>query len=120
AVDRVQLAEEPRERAALAAIDAVERGVLRDQQQLFDAARRERARFADDRIRRTAAIRAAQLRDDAEGALVVAAFRDLHVRVVLRRREIARRVGVVDVRWRLALRRAQGERRARGERLRSW
>ena len=40
AVDRVQLAQQPRERAALAAIDAVERRVLRDQQQFLDAARR--------------------------------------------------------------------------------
>ena len=97
AVDRVQVAQEPRERAALAAIDAVEGGVLRDQQQLLDAARRERARLADDRLRRTASIRAAQRRDDAEGALVVAALGDLDVGVMPRRREQTRRVRVVDV-----------------------
>ena len=85
------------ERAALAAIDAVEGRVLRDQQQFLHAARRQRARFADDRLGRPAAIVAAQRRDDAEGALVVAAFGDLHVGVVPRRRQQPRRIGVVDV-----------------------
>ena len=97
AVDRVQLAEQTAERAALLAVDAVEGSVLRDEQQLLDAARCERARLVDDRIRRAAAVRAAQRRDDAERALVVAAFGDLHVRVVTRRREHARRARVVDV-----------------------
>ena len=46
AVDRVQLAQQPRERAALAAVDAVERRVLRDEQQLADAALGERPRLA--------------------------------------------------------------------------
>ena len=64
AIDRVQLAQQPRERPALVAIDAVERGVLRDEQQLLDAARRERSCLADDRIRRTAAIVSPQRRDD--------------------------------------------------------
>ena len=56
-----------------------------------------RCASAHDRVGRTAAIGAAQRRDDAERALVVAAFGDLHVRVVPRRREQARRIGVVDV-----------------------
>ena len=45
------------------------------------------ARFVDDRLGRPAAVVAAQRRDDAERALVVAAFGDLHVGVVPRRRE---------------------------------
>ena len=56
AVDRVQLAQQAGERAALVAVDAVERRVLRDEQQFLDAARRERARLADDRVGRPAAV----------------------------------------------------------------
>ncbi len=97
AVDLVELAQQSRERAALVAIDAVERRVLRDQQQFLHAAGRQRARFADDRVCRPAAILAAQRRDDAERALVVAAFGDLHVGVVTRRRQQSWRLGVVDV-----------------------
>ena len=52
AVDRVQLAQQPGERAALAAVDAVEGRVLRDQQQLLHAARARRARLGDDRLGR--------------------------------------------------------------------
>ena len=95
--DLVQLAKQPGQRATLAAIDAVEGRVLRDQEQFTDAARGERSRFADDRFGRPAAIVAAQRRDDAEGARVITAFGDLDVRVVPRRRQQARGVGVVDV-----------------------
>ena len=49
------------------------------------------ARLGDDRLDRPAAVLAAQLRDDAEGAVVVAALGDLHVGVVLRRGQDARR-----------------------------
>ena len=55
----------------------VEGRVLRDQQQLAHAARRERARFAHDRFRAAASILAAKRRDDAERAGVVAAFGNL-------------------------------------------
>ena len=97
AVDRVQLAQQPPERAALAAIDAEEGRVLRDEQQLAHAALGQRPRLADDRVRRAAAVLAAQRRDDAERAGVVAALGDLDVGEVLRRRQEARRVGVVEV-----------------------
>ena len=97
AVDRVQFAQQASEGAALVAVDAVEGRVLRDEQELFDAARGQRARFADDRVARPAPVLAAQRRDDAERALVVAALGDLDVRVVPRRGQEARRVGVVDV-----------------------
>ena len=84
AVDGVQLAKQPRQRAALAAIDAVEGRVLRDQQQFLTP------RAARARASRTiesggpVPIVAAQRRDDAERALVVAAFGNLDVGVVLR------------------------------------
>ena len=95
-VDRVEFAQERRQRAALLAIDPVEGGVLRDEEQFLDAARRERPRLGHDRGAGAAAICAAQRRDDAEGARVVAAFRDLDVGEVLRGGQDARRVGVVD------------------------
>ena len=85
-------------RRALTGIAAVERRVLRDEDDLAHAAGGQRARFAHDRVDRTAAVVAAQRRDDAERALVVAAFRDLDVREMPRRREHARRVGVVEIR----------------------
>src|SRR5439155_18088374 len=98
AVDLVQLAEQPRERAALSAIDPVEGLVLRDEEQLLHPARCERTRFAHDRFSRTAPVLSTQPWNDAEGAFVVAAFRDLHVGIMLRRRQQSRRLGIVDVR----------------------
>src|SRR5690242_21418723 len=58
-----------------------------------DAARGKRLRLAHDRIGRPAAIAAAEFRNDAEGALVVAAFRNFDVSVMTRRREEAGGVG---------------------------
>ena len=54
-------------------------------------------RFLDDRLNRPAAIMAAHFRDDAEGALIVAALGNLHVGVVPGRHALARRVRIVDV-----------------------
>ena len=96
-VDDIQGAQQPCERAALVTIDAVERRVLRDQQELLDAARRQRARLTDNRLGPTAPVVAPERWNDAEGTLVVAAFGDLHVGIMFRRREQARGVGVVDV-----------------------
>ena len=66
-------------------VDAVGRGVLRDHQQFLDAGRDQPLGLAQhvgggprDQI-------AAQLRDDAEGAAVVAAFGNLQIGVVPRR-----------------------------------
>ena len=98
AVNRVQLAQQRRQRRALAQIAPVERRVLRDQDQLAHAARRERPRLAHDRVDRAAAVVPAQRRDDAERALVVAALGDLDVREMPRRGEDARRLGVVQIR----------------------
>ena len=78
-------------------VDAVKRRVLRDEQDLFHAAGRERTRLADDRIGWAAPVVAAQRRDDAEGALVIASLGDLHVGVVFGGCEKTRRVGVVDI-----------------------
>ena len=63
------------EGAALLPIDPVEARVLRDEQQLLDAAAAQALRLANDRVVRPAAIVAAQRGDDAERALVVAALR---------------------------------------------
>ena len=66
AVDRIQIAEESCQGGALVTVVAVKRGVLRNEEQLLDTARGERARFADDGFGRTAPVVAAQRRDDAE------------------------------------------------------
>ena len=91
AVDLVQALEQPREAAAAqAAIAAPHRRVLRDQDQLFGASGGERARFCEDRLLAAAAEGAAQLRDDAERARMVAAFGDLQIGRGARRRDQAR------------------------------
>ena len=59
-VDRVELAQQASERAALAPVDAEERRVLGDEQQLADPALGQRPRLADDRLAGAAAVRAAQ------------------------------------------------------------
>src|SRR6185436_13563290 len=55
-------------------IPPVERGVLRDQNDLANAASGERPRFPDDRVHWPAAVVTAERGNDAERALVVAAF----------------------------------------------
>ena len=97
AVHLVERADQARQGIALLAVDAVERRVLRHEQQLFDAPRRQPVRFVDHRLDAAATIVAAHLRDHAEGAFVVAALGDLHVGVVTRRGEAPRRGGVVEV-----------------------
>ena len=99
AVDGIQRPQQPAERTAIlpVAIDAVEGRVLGDEQQFLDAARGQRACFGHDRRLVAAAVRATQFRDDAERAVVIAAFRDLHVGVVAGRGEPAGRGGVVQV-----------------------
>ncbi len=114
-VDRIQVAQQARQRTAFLPIDAIERRILRDQQQLLDAPSCERTGFADDRIARTAPILAAQRRDDAEGTFVVAAYRDFHVGVKARRGKQAWRLCVVNVgRQRQPMRRAGIGRRVCG------
>ena len=68
-------------RAAALAVEvrAVGGQVLRDQVDLDGAARDEIAHLAHDRLGGARALRAAQLRDDAERARAIAALGDLHV-----------------------------------------
>ena len=77
-------------------ITAVGARVLGNHQQLLDAAARERLRFAHDVIERPAAQAAAQRRDDAETATVVAALGDLQIRIVARREADALRRHEID------------------------
>ena len=88
-------------------IDAVGRGVLRDDEQFLDAGGDELFRLAQHVIGRARHQIAAQLWNDAEAAAVVAAFGNLQVSVVprrqldpLRRHQIE--VGIVD-RWQRAM-----------------
>src|SRR5205814_4143110 len=75
AVDPVQLPEQAVERGAVAPLAPVRGQILRDQIDLLDAVARERRRLRDDRVDRPAAVRPAELRNDAKGALVIASFR---------------------------------------------
>src|SRR4029078_4343711 len=95
--DGVQASQQAAERASLAEIVAVERRVLRDEQQLLHAARAELLGLADDLVSRARRVLAAKARDDAEGTGVITALRDLHVRVMLRRRQMTGRLRIVDV-----------------------
>ncbi len=81
-----------------ARVPAVAREVLRDQVDLAHAARAERADLGGDVRDRAAALRAAQLGDDAERARPVAALGDLDVRRVGGPDADARRLVIVDVR----------------------
>ena len=110
ALDLVEFAEERSERLARGGVDLATRvrtgvgpaihaevgRVLGDEVDLLDAFGDELARFLDDGLDRTAAVAAADARDDAEGAGVVAAFGDLDVGRVTRREAEARGVEVRD------------------------
>jgi hypothetical protein len=61
------------------------------------ALRREPLGLDDDRVDLSAAIRAAERRDDAERARVIAAFGDLHVSVVTRGGQQAWSARVVQI-----------------------
>ena len=97
ALDRVEPSQQSSKRSTFTAVDAEEGGVLRDEQQLPNAALGQRFRLADDGVGGPAPILAAERWNDAEGAGVVAAFGDLHVGIVARRRQEARGRGVVEV-----------------------
>ena len=77
---------------------AVSGGVLPDKIDLANALRVQASRFADHGFRTPASIRATVLRDHAERARMVAAFRDLDVGVMLRRGKNARCQVVIQVR----------------------
>ena len=84
--------------AAEADVLAVAGRVLRDQDELGDSLRLERARLADERLDGAGALEAAHLRNGAEGARVVAPLGDLQVGVAAAPRQDARREVVVEAR----------------------
>src|SRR3989338_7570623 len=98
AVNGIERAQESSKRVTLVPVVAVERGVLRDEENLFDALRDQRSGLLDDRLGRTAAVVAPERRDDAERAFVVAALSHLYIGVVPRGGEYARSARIVDIR----------------------
>ena len=82
----------------VAHVDAVRARVLRDHEQLLDACAHEPLGFPQDVAGRSAPKIAAQARDDAEGAAVIAALGDLQIRVVPRRELDALRRDEIDER----------------------
>ena len=78
-------------------VGAVGRQILRDEADLLGAAGDQIARLAQHRLGRAAALRAAELGDDAEGAGAIAPFGDLDVRGVRRLRAAPRRRVVVEI-----------------------
>ena len=79
-------------------VDAIGRGVLRDDQQFLDAGLDQPLGLAQHVVGRARDEVAAQLRDDAEGAAVVAAFGNLQIGVVARRQLDALRRHQVEIR----------------------
>ena len=84
--------EEPRPHVAIAPaarrileIDPVGGRILRDDEQFLDAGSSEPLSLAQDIGRRPRDEIAAQARDDAEGATIIAALRNLQIRIVARR-----------------------------------
>ena len=80
-------------------IHAVVGRVLADEINFLHALRDERAHFRENRGRRAAAMASAHLRNDAETARMIAAFRDFQIRAVRWRETEARRVVIRDVSW---------------------
>jgi hypothetical protein len=89
-----------RQAVAQAEVFAVRSGVLADQGDFAGAGSGKIFRFAYHRFKSAAAELSAQLRNDAEGAGVIAAFRDFDVRGVLRSGEDARCQIVIEKRRR--------------------
>src|SRR5206468_2631096 len=79
-------------------VDAVGARILTDDQQLPRASRHQLLRFPENRVRPAADEVAAQMRDDAEGAAVIAALGYLQIAVVPRRQLEARLRHKVDER----------------------
>src|SRR6185503_8122082 len=86
-----------REPAAFTAVDAVEAGVLRDEEKFLDAPRGKHPGFAHDGLFSAAAVVTSERGNDAERALVIAPFGDLQVGIMPGRREHSRRISVIDV-----------------------
>ena len=88
-LDSAQAAQQLCERIFAVQVEPVARRILRDEDQLLRAVFNERARLLLDALHRAAAVAAADQRDRAVGAAVVAALGDLEVREVARRRKLA-------------------------------
>jgi hypothetical protein len=86
------------ELSAVFDIDAVGAGVLRDDEDFLDAGAGQVLGFGQHVADRARNQRAAQRRDDAEGAAMVAAFGNLQVGVVIRRQADALRRHQISVR----------------------
>src|SRR6516225_4184133 len=93
--DRSKLLKENGQAVAQTDVLAIRSGVLADQGNLAHSRRGQVFRFPDDGFKAPAAKGAAQLRDDAERAGVVAAFGDLDVSLMLGRGDDARREVVI-------------------------
>ena len=78
-------------------VDAIGARILRDDEQLLDAGFDQPLGLIEHRRRRPAHQVAAQRRDDAEGAAVVAAFGDLQIGIVARRQPQALRRNEVEL-----------------------
>src|ERR1051326_7349209 len=87
AVDGGELFKEQRETVFEAEIFAVARGVLADEGDFLHALARETLGFGDHRLEAARAKLAAKLRDDAEGARMIASFGNLDVGHVTRSEE---------------------------------
>ena len=92
---------ELRETVAQSEVFAVGSRVLPDQCDFPRAGLRQVLRFAHHRFKPSAAKRAAKLRNNAERARMIAAFRDFDIRCVFWRRDDARRQVVIQKRRRL-------------------
>ena len=79
AVDAPEAAQQVGQAVAQPVIEPVARGVLRHEHDLLHAPRGQAAHLGQDVLEVAAAMAAAQRRDDAEAAGVVAALADLHV-----------------------------------------
>ena len=78
-IDLHQLTQQAAQRRAVAPIAAVGGQILCDEVELDDAVVRQRRGFGKHRVERPALVTAADLRNDAEAAGVIAAFRHLEI-----------------------------------------
>ena len=95
--DLRQPLQQQRQAVFQAEVFAVAGGVLPDEGDFANALLGQLLRLGDDRLEAARAKLAAQLRNDAERAGMIAAFGDLDVGRVLRRGQQARRVLVVQI-----------------------
>ncbi len=96
--DPRQLPEQFRQTVAQPEVVSIRGGVLADEVDFADTLCEECASLGQDALRAAAAEAAAELRDDAEAAGMVAALVDLDVGVMARRRQQARRQVMVEIR----------------------